>query len=89
MLFGGAAFLCKLPICDVNGSIHHGADRGLQPRDVGLERDGHPVAEAALQARANGAEKPSPGSRQAEADSRAGSQAWPVLEDGFAEQRDP
>jgi hypothetical protein len=36
--------------------------RGLQPRDVRLEGDGHLVAEAALHARADGAEEPCRGS---------------------------
>ena len=55
-------------------------DRCLQLRDVRLERDRHLVAEAALHARADGAEKPGRGGRHAEADRRALHQAGPVLE---------
>ena len=41
-------------------------DRGLQPRDVRLERDRDLVAEAALHARADGAQEPGRGGRDAE-----------------------
>ena len=64
-------------------------DRCLQLRDVRLERDRHPVAEAALHARADGAEKPRRRRRHAEADRRALHQPGPVLEHALAEQHQP
>ena len=69
--------------------MRDGRDRCLQLRDVRLERDGHLVAEAALHARADGAEKPRRGGRHAEPNRRALHQAGSVLEDAFAEQHQP
>jgi hypothetical protein len=46
-------------------------DRSLQLRDVRFERDGHLIAEAALHARADRAQKPRPGGRHAETNRRA------------------
>src|SRR5882762_2539926 len=43
--------------------MRDGGDGGLQLRDVRLQRDGHSVPEAALHARADGAEKPRRGGR--------------------------
>ncbi len=69
--------------------MRDGRDGCLQPRHVRFERDGHPVAEAALHARADRAEKPRRGGRDAEADRRALHHARPVFDDAFAEQHQP
>ena len=64
-------------------------DRRLQSRDVRFERDRHLVAEAALHARADGAQKPGRGGRHAEANRRALHHAGSVLEHALAEQHQP
>ena len=69
--------------------MRDGRDRRLQPGDVRFERDRHLVAEAALHARADGAQKPRRGGRHAEADRRAAHQCRPVLEHALAEQHEP
>ena len=69
--------------------MRDGRDRRLQLRYVRLESDGHLVAEAALHARTDCAQKPRRGGRYAQADRRPLNHARSVLEDAFAEQHQP
>ena len=67
-------------------------DRGhrrLQPRHVGLERDGHLIAEAPLHPGADRLQKPGRGGGHAEANRRPFHQPCSVLEVTFAQQRQP
>ncbi len=69
--------------------VRDGRDRCLQLRDVGLERDGHLVAETALHAGANGAKKPRRSGRHAEPNRRGLHHPGSMLEDAFAEEHQP
>ncbi len=69
--------------------MRNGGDGGLQLRDVRLQRDGHSVAEAALHARADGAEKPRRGGRDTQPNRRAFHHAGSVFQNAFAEQHQP
>ena len=64
-------------------------DRRLQPGDVRLERDRHLVAEAALHARADGAQEPGRGRRHAERRRAATGPAAGRSEHAVAEQLEP
>ena len=69
--------------------VGDGRHRRLQARDVGLEGNGHPVAEAALHAGADGAQEPRRGRGHAEGDRRHAQQQDVVLEDAVAEELEP
>ena len=64
-------------------------DRGLQARHVRFERDGHFVAEAALHARADRAQKPGRGGAHGQAQRSAEHKTRSVLHHAVAEQRQP
>ncbi len=69
--------------------MRDGRDRSLQLCDMRLESDGHLVAEAALHACADRAEKPRCGGRHAKANRRTFHNAGSVLQNAFAEQHQP
>ena len=64
-------------------------DRGLQLGHVGLERDGHFVAKAALHARTHRSQKPRRSGGHAKADGRALHHVGAVLKNAFAEEHEP
>jgi hypothetical protein len=63
--------------------------RGLKPRDVRFQRDGHLVAEPTLNPRADCAQKPCCSGRNTEANRRCQNEPRPVPENAASEEHQP